>query len=48
MREKKDFLSDEYKEIEENNRMGKTKDLLAVQGTLKSLLQHYSSKVSIH
>ena len=27
MREKKDFLSDEYKEIEENNRMGKTKDL---------------------
>ena len=23
-------------------------DLLAVQGTLKSLLQHYSSKVSIH
>ena len=26
-REKKDFLSDEYKEIEENNRMGKTKDL---------------------
>ena len=26
-REKKDFLSDQYKEIEENNRMGKTRDL---------------------
>ena len=28
MREKKDFLSDEYKEIEENNRMGKTRNLV--------------------
>ena len=26
-RDKKDFLSDRYKEIEENNRMGKTRDL---------------------
>ena len=26
-RDKKAFFSDEYKEIEENNRMGKTKDL---------------------
>ena len=26
-RDKKTFLSDQYKEIEENNRMGKTKDL---------------------
>ena len=26
-RDKKDFLSDQGKEIEENNRMGKTKDL---------------------
>ena len=26
-REKKAFLSDQYKEIEENNRMGKTKEL---------------------
>ena len=25
-RDKKDFLSDQYKEIEENNRMGKTRD----------------------
>ena len=27
MRDKKDFLSDQCKEIEENNRMGKTRDL---------------------
>ena len=27
-RAKKAFLSDQYKEIEENNRMGKTRDLL--------------------
>ena len=27
-RDKKAFLSDQYKEIEENNRMGKTRDLL--------------------
>ena len=27
-RDNKAFLSDQYKEIEENNRMGKTKDLL--------------------
>ena len=26
-RDKKDFLSDQCKEIEENNRMGKTQDL---------------------
>ena len=26
-REKKDFFSDQCKEIEENNRMGKTRDL---------------------
>ena len=26
-RDKKDFLSDQCKEIEENNRMGKTRDL---------------------
>ena len=26
-RDKKDFLSDQYEEIEENNRMGKTRDL---------------------
>ena len=27
-RDKKDFLSDECKEIEENNKMGKTRDLI--------------------
>jgi len=27
-RDRKDFLSDQCKEIEENNRMGKTRDLL--------------------
>ena len=27
-REKKAFLSDQYKEIEENNTMGKTRDLI--------------------
>ena len=26
-RDEKDFLSDQFKEIEENNRMGKTRDL---------------------
>jgi len=26
-RDEKDFLSDQWKEIEENNRMGKTRDL---------------------
>ena len=26
-RDKKTFINDQYKEIEENNRMGKTKDL---------------------
>ena len=45
-RDKKDFLSDQCKEIEENNRMGKTRDLFkkirdtkgtfhAMMGTIK-------------
>ena len=29
-RHKKDFLSDQYKEIESNNRMGKTRDLVKI------------------
>ena len=29
-RDKKDFLSDQCKEIEENNRMGKTRDLFKI------------------
>ena len=30
LRDKKDFLSDQFKEIEENNRMGKTRGLLKI------------------
>ena len=38
-REKKAFLSDECKEIEENNTMGKTRDLFKkIRDTLESLL----------
>ena len=32
-RHKKAFLSDQCKEIEENNRMGKTKDLKKIRAT---------------
>ena len=32
-RHKKAFLSDQYKEIEENNRMGKTRDLKKIRDT---------------
>ena len=32
-RDKKAFLSDQCKEIEENNRMGKTKDLKKIRAT---------------
>ena len=32
-KEKKNFLSDQCKEIEENNRMGKTKDLKKMRDT---------------
>ena len=34
-RDKKDFLSDQCKEIEENNRMGKTRDLFKKIGDIK-------------
>ena len=34
-RDKKAFLSDECKEIEENNRMGKTRDLFKKTGDIK-------------
>ena len=33
MKDKKDFLSDQCKEIEENNRMGKTRDLFKKRDT---------------
>ena len=32
-RDKKTFLSDQWKEIEENNRMGKTRDLKKIRDT---------------
>ena len=38
-REKKAFLSDQYKEIEENNRMGKTKDLFKKIRDIKGTFQ---------
>ena len=46
-RDKKAFLSDQYKEIEENNRMGKTRDLFKkirdTKGTLeKEMTTHCS------
>ena len=34
-RDKKAFLSDQSKEIEENHRMGKTRDLFNIMGTIK-------------
>ena len=34
-RDKKDFLSDQCKEIEENNRMGKTRDFFKKTGDTK-------------
>ena len=36
-RDKKDFLSDQFKEIEENNRMGKTRDLFNKIGHIKRI-----------
>ena len=37
-RDKKGFLSDQYKEIEENNRMGKTRNLFKKIGDIKGLI----------
>ena len=34
-RDKKEFLSEQCKEIEENNRMGKTRDLFKITGDTK-------------
>ena len=36
-RDKKAFLSDQWKEIEENNRMGKTRDLFKKIGDTKEI-----------
>ena len=38
-RDKKAFLNDQCKEIEENNRMGKTRDLLKKIGDIKGTFQ---------
>ena len=44
MRDKKAFLSDQYKEIEENNRMGKTRYLFKKAGDTKGA---FHAKMSI-
>ena len=38
-REEKSFLSEQYKEIEENNRMRKTRDLFKKTGDIKGTFQ---------
>jgi len=38
-RDKKAFLNDQRKEIEENNRMGKTRDLFKKTGDIKGTFQ---------
>ena len=43
MRGKKDFLSDQCKEIEENNRMGKTRDLFKkIRVTREHFMQRWA------
>ena len=41
-REKKAFLSDQCKEIEENNRMGKTRDLKKLEIPSKHFMQRWA------
>ena len=41
-RNKKAFLSDQYKEIEENNRMGKTRDLIKIRDTKGTFMQRWA------
>ena len=43
-RDKKAFLSDQYKEIEENNRLGKTRDLFKKIRDTKVTFQHFMQK----
>ena len=47
-RDKKAFLSDQCKEIEENNRMGKTRDLFKkirdTKGTLEIPREHFMQR----
>ena len=50
-RDKKDFLSDQRKEIEENKRMGKTRDLLKkirdTKGTFHAKMGSIKDKKSV-
>ena len=41
MRHKKGFLSDQYKEIEENNRLGKTRDLFK---KIRDIREHFMQR----
>ena len=43
-RDKKDFLSDQCKEIEENNRMGKTRDLFKKIIPREHFMQRWAQK----
>ena len=43
-REKKDFLSEQCKEIEENNRMGRTRDLFKKIRDTKGTMQGWHNK----
>ena len=43
-RDKKAFFSDQCKEIEENNRMGKTRDLKKLERPRKHFLQRWAQK----
>ena len=44
-RVKKPFLSDQCKEIEENNRMGKTRDLVKKIGDIKEIFHARMGKI---
>ena len=41
-RDKKEFLSDQCKEIEENNIMGKTRDLKKIRDTREHFMQRWA------
>ena len=45
-RDKKAFFSDQCKEIEENNRMGKTRDLKKLEIPRKHFLQRWAQKTA--
>ena len=46
-RDKKDFLSEQYKETEENNRMGKTRDLLKKITDTKRMFHEKMGTISV-